>query len=319
MSLSLLSAPPDLPSSGTDFTNAASFAESRAARNPEQRSSTAAQRISALGEMTGGIAHDFRNVLAIIESGLTLAERNVADPETFHACLAAAQEGVERGLNLTSRLLAFAKSQELLPQPQDLNNLLQDLKLFLNYGAGSGIRILYELTPDLPSCLVDPPQFNAAILNLVVNARDAMPDGGQIRISSSAIPRPQRADQDHDAGTAVCVRIRDEGQGMPPAVMQRIFDPYFTTKGESGTGLGVPQVCAFMKSVGGHVRVSSEVGTGTQFELIFPAGPGLPPAVSGLSRQIDRWVNEGGSDRISAAVVRFDGYQGVPGDERDNC
>jgi signal transduction histidine kinase len=229
------------------------------------RSERAAQRIAALGEMTGGIAHDFRNILAVIEAGLRLAERNIADPTEARACLARARDGVERGLQLTSQLLTFAKQQELEPRPCDVNDLLRSFELLLKYAAGPGVHITLELSSVIPKCLVDPPQFSAAVLNLVVNARDAMPEGGEVRISTAL----------SEAGSSkpacfVRVRVKDNGQGMPEDVLQRIFDPLFTTKGEKGTGLGLPHVCAFMRLVGGHVEVTSEPTEGSTFDLLFP-------------------------------------------------
>ena len=260
-----------------------------------QRSARAVQRISALGEMTGGIAHDFRNILAIIESSLNLIERNAGDQGMTNCCLSAAHEGVARGLRLTSRLLGFAKHQEQEPRPTSVNDLLRSLEMFLKYGAGSDIRIKLDLALDVPDCLIDPSQFNPAILNLVVNARDAMPDGGVIRISTAAIEDGGAAHPDPDCDSFVRVRVEDNGRGMPEDVTQRIFDPYFTTKGDLGTGLGVPQVSAFVKRMGGHVSVASTVGQGTMFDLIFPAlGPCRPPAPD-LPRQVERRVNERGA------------------------
>lgn len=253
-----------------------------------KRSRRAAQKISALGEMTGGIAHDFRNVLGVIASGLNVAEKHSGDPAKMKSALAAAREGVERGTKMTSRLLAFARQQELETGPEDVNALLAKLKMFLKYGAGPGIRVILERAPDLPKCLVDPPQFNAAILNLVVNARDAMPAGGVIRISTVAISEQVHVNY-------VRVRVCDDGMGMPPDVTKRIFDPYFTTKGDSGTGLGIPQVQALMRQVGGYVTVDSAVGKGTSFDLFFPVHEGRPPIAADVWEQIDRWADEGGA------------------------
>jgi signal transduction histidine kinase len=268
-------------------TDAVSY--SAAARNLRRdRSAHAVQKISALGEMTGGIAHDFGNILAVIASGLRVAQDNAGDSSKRMAALAAANDGVERGQRMISRLLAFARQQELHPGPEDVNALLDKLAMFLKYGAGAEIRVVLELAPDLPKCLVDPPQFNAAILNLVVNARDAMPAGGTIRITTSAVVRRQNRNY-------VRVRISDDGAGMSPDVRKRIFDPYFTTKGESGTGLGIPQVQALMRQVGGYLTVNSKVGKGTSFDLFFPVHVEQPAAAPDAWRQLDRWADEGGA------------------------
>lgn len=271
-------------------------AEDSDAITARKRSRRAAQKISALGEMTGGIAHDFRNVLAVIASGLNLAERHSGDPQKVDLALAAVRDGIERGMRMTTRLLAFAKQQELVAGPEDVNTLLGKLKIFLKYGAGPGIRVIFDLAPDLPKCLVDPPQFNAAILNLVVNARDAMPDGGVIRISTALV-----AEEKHLS--FVRLRVCDDGIGMPPEVTKRIFDPYFTTKGDSGTGLGVPQVNALMKQLGGYVTVDSSVGNGTAFNLFFPVHEVHPPLTADGWRQLDRWADEGGA--IGPAAARL--------------
>jgi len=248
----------------------------------------AAHRISALGEMTGGIAHDFRNVLSVIGSGLSVAERYSGDSAKVEPALAAVREGIERGMKMTNRLLAFAKQQQLVSGLEDVNVLLAKLRQFLKYGAGPGIRVILELAPNLPKCLVDPPQFNSAMLNLVINARDAMPAGGVIRISTSAL-----IEQAHVS--YVRVRVSDDGVGMSPEVSKRVFDPYFTTKGAGGTGLGVPQVHAMMRQVGGYVTVDSAVGKGTSFDLFFPVHEEQPATAGDVWEQIDRWGDEGGA------------------------
>jgi signal transduction histidine kinase len=259
---------------------------------PRRRSARAAQRITALGEMTTGLAHDFRNILAVIDSAISLAERS-GDAAGSGAALAAAREGVRRGTALTAKLLAFAKPSPRGAQAEDVNRLLATLKLFLDYAAGPDIKVRFELAAGLPPCRIDAPQFSAAILNLVVNARDAMPDGGEIRIETDLIRLSETDDSDADP-RCVLVRIIDRGHGMTKAVRDRIFDPYFTTKGDIGTGLGVPQVASFMRSSGGCVNVSSEPDSGTAFDLYFP--PADSPGLIGtnLWRQLDRWSNEGG-------------------------
>ena len=258
------------------------------------RSARATQRITVLGEMTAGLAHDFRNILAVIQSGLSLAERFRDDPEKAQAALAAAQEGICRGIRLTSQLVLFARPEKRDVHPENVNDLLNGLRSFLDYAAGPANRVVLELAPALPRCLIDPTLFNAAILNLVVNARDAMPDGGEIRIATSLISLSESDDAGDDL-FCVVVRIIDPGAGMTEVVRDRIFDPYFTTKGETGTGLGLPQVVSFMRASGGCLNVNSEPGAGTSFDLYFPVcdSPGL--IGTSLWRQLDRWSNEGGS------------------------
>jgi signal transduction histidine kinase len=143
--------------------------------------------------------------------------------------------------------------------------------LFLKYSVGYGIRIVFELSSDIPKCLIDPPQFNAAILNLVINARDAMPHGGEIRINT-AHRKVHEASLDLPIPAGyVQVRVIDNGLGMSAEVIRNLFQPFFTTKGEGGTGLGLPQVHALVHQTGGRVSVSSELGHGTTVDLLFPA------------------------------------------------
>ena len=236
-----------------------------------EQSARAAQRLCALGEMTGGIVHDFRNILAIIGSSLTLAERSSRDPEKLRVFIGKAQEGVRRGAKLTAQLLIFAKEHDLGARIGNLNECLKDLEMFLKAGAGSEIRVVLQLAPDIPKCLIDQAQFNAAILNLVVNARDALPKGGTIEISTERWAVNTVIPDSPLPGLYVRVQVKDNGHGMPPEVIRRVFDPFFTTKGESGTGLGLPQVSAFMRLINGHVSIASERGVGTTVSLFFPS------------------------------------------------
>jgi len=236
----------------------------------EQRA-RAKQKLVAVGEMTGGIVHDFRNLLAVIESGLGLAERSAEQPEKVRVYIATAREGIDRGVKLTSQLLAFAKHQELEPSAGDVNELLRDLELLMKYSAAPGIRIVLKLASDIPKCLIDPSQFDVAVLNLVVNARDAMPNGGELQISTERCGVEAAMPDSLAPATYVRVRVKDSGHGMPAEVARKVFDPFFTTKGERGTGLGLPRVYAFMRMVGGYVCVTSEWGSGTTVDLLFPS------------------------------------------------
>lgn len=236
-----------------------------------ERGARAAQRLCALGEMTAGIIHDFRNILAIIGSSLTLAERHSGDPERVHAFIGRAQGGVRRGTKLTSQLLTFAKEPDQATRLGNLNECLKELELFLKSGAGPEIQVVLQLAPNIPECLIDRAQFNAAILNLVVNARDALPKGGTIEISSECWEVNTVTVNAPPPGRYVRVQVKDNGQGMSPEVTRRVFDPFFTTKGESGTGLGLPQVSAFMRLINGQVSIASERGVGTTVSLFFPS------------------------------------------------
>ncbi|KRB30221.1 ATP-binding protein [Mesorhizobium sp. Root172] len=236
----------------------------------EQRE-RATHRLAALGEMTGGIAHDFRNLLAVIESGLGLAERRADEPESVRAYIAAAREGIERGIELTSLLLAFAKHQELDAHTGDMNEFLRSFEPFLRYGGGPDVRVKLELGSDVPACLIDPAFFDAAVLNLVINARDAMPNGGEIRVITGRLVQTAASPDPPGPGSYARVRVKDPGCGMPEEVLRKVFTHYFTTKGEKGTGIGLSQVRAFVQMVGGHVSIASEPGVGTTVDLLFPS------------------------------------------------
>lgn len=231
----------------------------------------AAQRLSALGEMTGGIVHDLRNILMIIESGLRLAEKVSGQPDKVRGYIAGARVGIERGTKLTSQILAFAQQREVEAQARDVSELLRNLEQFLRYGAGPGINVVLKLASDIPKCLIDPSQFSAALLNLVVNARDAMPNGGEIQICTERCTVEAARLDSPLPHTYARVRVKDAGLGMSEEVIRKIFDPFFTTKGENGTGLGLPQVRAFMRLAGGHMNVISEREIGTTVDLLFPS------------------------------------------------
>jgi signal transduction histidine kinase len=235
-------------------------------------------------EIASGVVHDFRNILAVIGSAVRMAEMSLDRPEHARIYLTGAQEGIDRGLKLTSELLTFATPREPREVGEagtelyDVNLLLTKLEPLLNYGAGPGVRVELELAPDIPKCVVDPPGFEMAILNLIVNARDAMAGVGEIRVGTQRCSEPSTPLG--GSRRSVRVRVEDNGQGMTPDVVQKIFDPFFTTKGSRGTGLGLPQVHKFMRQLGGHTRVASEQGIGTVIDLFFPLiGPGDRPSL----------------------------------------
>lgn len=236
-----------------------------------QQHERAVHRLAFLGEMTGGVAHDFRNLLTVIESGLRLAERRADQPESVRAYIGATREAVNRGVELTSQLLAFANDKKPDLQARDLNELVRSFEPFLRYGAGPHIRVRLELGSDIPRCLVDPTLFDAAVLNLVLNARDSMPSGGEICIATERLVEADTAPGQPAPGTYARLRVQDHGCGMPSETLQKVLDPFFTTKGENGTGMGLSQVYATVQLVGGHLRIASERGTGTTVDLLFPS------------------------------------------------
>ena len=259
---------PQIGNKVTQETSVQLHAPLPSATAAEQRAA-ATRRLAALGELTGGIAHDFRNLLTAIGSGLRLAENNWDDPTKLRAYLAETKIAIDGGIALTSQLLAFARHQSLDPHVGNVNEYLHTFEPFLRYGAGPDVRLILDLTPDLPNCLLDPAFFDAAVLNLVTNARDAMPNGGRIDISTRQVSGSDTPGINLTS-SQVRVRVKDEGCGMPADIIRKVFDPFFTTKGDHGTGFGLPQVRAFMDMVGGTIAISSEPEAGTTIDLLFP-------------------------------------------------
>lgn len=156
-------------------------------------------------------------------------------------------------------------------QKRDLNELVSSSGTFLRYGAGPGVRVRLELDSDIPNCLIDPALLDAAVLNLVLNARDAMPGGGEILIVTERLVATNCGPVGPAPGTYARRRVKDHGCGMPQEILEKVLDPFFTTKGENGTGMGLAQVRAFMQRVGGCLSIASEPGTGTIVDLLFPS------------------------------------------------
>jgi PAS domain S-box-containing protein len=230
-----------------------------------------AQKLEAVGQMTGGVAHDFNNILHIVGANVQLMLRGGDD----HARrLRGILDAVERGKKLTTQLLAFARRQPLHPSVVDLAQLIERMDDLLQRAAGSGVAIRFDIAPGLWTTLVDPNQFENVILNLVINARDAMADGGTITIALANLevaPHGALADTGIRPGAYVTIAVSDTGSGMPPDVMERAFEPFFTTKPEGkGTGLGLAMAHGFVKQSGGHTRIASEAGVGTTVTIYLP-------------------------------------------------
>ncbi len=225
-----------------------------------------AQKMEAVGQLTGGIAHDFNNLLQGIVGALQLSDMRIAEGrlDGLARYNAQAQHCAERAAALTHRLLAFSRRQTLDPKPVRANELILAMEPLLRRTLGEAIRLELDLAPDLAMTLCDPNQLDSAILNLAINARDAMPDGGCLTISSAnTTGLADRADAE-----AVCVSVTDTGIGMPPEVMARAFDPFYTTKPMGqGTGLGLSMIYGFMRQSGGEAKIRSQVGVGTTVSL----------------------------------------------------
>ena len=233
------------------------------------------QKMEAVGQLTGGLAHDFNNLLTGISGslemiGLRLSQGRGADVERY---MEAAQGAARRAAALTHRLLAFSRRQTLAPRPTDANVLVAGMEELIRRTVGPAILVETALAPDLSATLVDPSQLENALLNLCINARDAMPDGGRIMIETQNRLVDARAgrERDIDPGGYVCLSVSDTGTGMPPEVIARAFEPFFTTKPiGSGTGLGLSMIYGFARQSGGQVRIHSTPGQGTTVTLYLP-------------------------------------------------
>ncbi|MBS0560774.1 MAG: PAS domain S-box protein [Proteobacteria bacterium] len=233
-----------------------------------------AQKMEAIGQLTGGIAHDFNNLLTVIQGNLELLEARLKT-RPQQELVGDALEATELGAQLSQRLLAFGRRQSLDPKPVDVNTLVAGLTDMLRRTLGKTVQVETRLTEGLPITLADPGQVENALLNLAINARDAMADGGILLVETGrADIKPDDDALGHDIapGSYVTLSVTDTGSGMSPEVMQRAFEPYFTTKaGGSGSGLGLSMVYGFVKQTGGHVALESELGRGTVVRIFLKA------------------------------------------------
>ena len=234
-----------------------------------------AQKMEAVGQLTGGIAHDFNNMLQGVVGALEMARRRVAEGRAGEAgrYLDAAREAAERAAGLTRRLLAFARRQRLEPKPVDADGLVAGLAELIRSTAGPGVGVELRLRDGTGSVLCDPSELESALLNLCINARDAMPEGGRLLIGTEKVHLTEADIPDGEAapGRYLAISVADTGAGMPPGVLERVFEPFFTTKPVGqGTGLGLSQVYGFVRQSGGLVRIESAPGRGTMVRLLLP-------------------------------------------------
>ncbi len=239
-----------------------------------------AQKMQAIGKLTGGVAHDFNNILTVITGGIEILSEGVSDRPDLKDVALMIDQAVSRGSALTNQLLSFARKQPLQPRSIDVNAMMLDTAKLLRATLGEQIQIEVNPAAKLPSAIADPSQLGSALINLAINARDAMPHGGKLMLETGCVELdPAYADQHNEvvAGCYVMLAVSDTGTGIPEAIRDRVFEPFFTTKdvGE-GTGLGLSMVYGFAKQSGGHVELYSEEGSGTTIRLYLPCG-GSPP------------------------------------------
>ena len=233
-----------------------------------------AQKMETVGQLTGGIAHDFNNMLTVITGTIDILGEAVADNPQLAAITKLISGAADRGAELTRHLLAFARKQPLQPRATDINALVIETTKLMRPTLGEHIELATALERDAWSALVDPSQLTSAILNLAINARDAMPDGGKLTLETRNIVLDQNhayASGQIEAGSYMLIAVSDTGTGIPDAIREKIFDPFFSTKEVGkGTGLGLSMVYGFVKQSGGHIQVYSEVGHGTTFKIYLP-------------------------------------------------
>ena len=256
-----------------------------------------AQKMEAVGQLTGGIAHDFNNILAIILGNVELLDVHFHGNAEADDLIDTVRRATLHGKDLTGHLLAFSRRRQLNPQPVDVNVLVADIVRLLGRTLGTAIRIATNTSANTGVALADPAALEAAVLNIALNARDAMPEGGAltIRTSRMEVTGEPATDEDLKAGAYAVLALEDTGTGMPPEIVAKVFEPFFTTKGGRGTGLGLSMVYGFAKQSGGTVTIASEPGTGTTISIVLPvadadvemlAAKPLPPSRPGVARTI---------------------------------
>lgn len=243
-------------------------------REPDEAASRQAQKMDAIGRLSGGLAHDFNNLLTAIGGSLELLDRHVTTA-AGRRLLDTARRAAHRGAELTGKLLAFSRNQHLAPRPVDLNRLLGQARAGIEHTVGPKIAIETALAPDLSPAMVDPAQIELAVLHLAANARDAMPEGGRVTIGTRNAVMPEKgAPADLSPGVYVAVYVADTGTGIEPRLLDRVLEPFFTTKGAgAGSGLGLSMVYGTVKQSGGSLRIESGHRSGTRVELFLPRAP----------------------------------------------
>ena len=241
-------------------------------RERAQAALTQVQKMEAIGRLTGGIAHDFNNLLHVVNMNLELVSL-YAKEEKIKPVVERAKSASRRGARLTNQLLSFARSQSLLPKATRVNQLLLGMKDLLEISVGSAVEVELDLCEEDATVVIDASQLEMAVLNMAVNSRDAMPQGGKLKITTGT--RFLDEDRDLPEGDYVLLTVSDTGSGIPPGILPKVFDPFFTTKPVGrGTGLGLSQVYGFARQSGGLARIRSEEGQGTTVEMLFPEADG---------------------------------------------
>jgi len=238
-----------------------------------QKQLAESQKFDALGQLTGGVAHDFNNLLMIISGSLHILKKSATSDPKLERAMSAIETATKRGAALTNQLLTFARRQSVNPQAIDFAERVGAIREVLDAGVGSSVRLAFDIHSDTWPIKADVSELETALLNLVINARDAMPDGGAVTIQARNVV----LNEPPLAGDFVAIDVTDTGLGIPSDVLDKIFEPFFTTKPiGKGTGLGLSQVHGFAHQAGGTVKVASELGKGTTFTILLPRGMDAP-------------------------------------------
>jgi CheY-like chemotaxis protein len=273
--------------------------------------------MEAVGRLTGGVAHDFNNLLTVVIGALDIMLRSPDDAAKRQKLGEAALAAARRGEGLTHQLLAFSRRQALRPEAVDLNAQIRESEPLLRRAVGEAVEFRLKLRRGGARVNVDPSQFEAALLNLVVNARDAVGDRGRITIQTASCTVGPGEVVDLAAGDYVCVTVADNGAGMPPEVIARVFEPFFTTKAVGkGTGLGLSQVYGFARQSGGAAQISSTVGRGTEIRLFLPPRDEAAGITADAGPEAARPMAAGRrlllvEDDVSVAVVALELLEGL--------
>src|SRR6185437_9509543 len=258
-----------------------------------------AQKMDAIGQLTGGVAHDFNNILTVITGTIGILAEAVEDRPELASIARLIDDAAERGAQLTKHLLAFARKQPLQPVEIDVNSLILEAGKLLHPTLGEQIEISPKLEQNAWPALVDPSQLTTAVLNLALNARDAMSRGGKLTLETDNVHLEEdyvRLHPEVAPGDYVMIAVSDTGTGIPAALLEKVFDPFFTTKEVGkGTGLGLSMVFGFVKQSGGHIKIYSEEGHGTTVKIYLPRSSGKGQSASDLLSSV---LVQGGSETV---------------------
>ena len=272
-------------------------------RRSSQDASLQAQKMEAIGQLTAGMAHDFNNLLQVINGNLEVGLNSLDQPDTVREALVRAQRAAMRAAKLTQQLLTFARKQRLEPKRLNINSLVVEFSEMLVRTLGDKIDLRLDLRPGLPACMLDPTHLEMALLNVLINARDALPEGGEVSIGTSVVRDEERVRQHNlPPGTYVDLCVIDKGVGMPPEVLKRATEPFFTTKGP-GTGLGLAMVHGFVQQSHGKLEIESEAGKGTTVKMFFP--------VADNAADNEATARHGGGARLQEDGAAADARPGV--------